>query len=858
MKPSLDKQGRVRVKGGKVVWQPDSLAGQPLKHGKQWDFLSAWEDFVGLDGGKGSGKTDLLIHDCLRVDKLSNPRWHGVIFRREYKRLTEVIDRATFWLNQIPALGAHWQGDKSRFVFPSGAWLAFHNVELLGDEEKYQGWEICDLKFDQLEEFLEPIFNYLVLLNRTTGKGLYPTVKWTANPIGVGRDWVKKRFIDGKKPGLTYNFDVEVNHKVYRRTYRRIFATVFDNPAYAEDERYIATLASEPNPYIRKAMFEGNWDVTVGMHFQSFASAVHVVPSVELDKAWNRLGGMDYGNVKVMHVLTRDYTGKIYVEWECASEPSTMRPGGETASEWGERTAKFMLDRSIGSRLKVIGDTNMWSATGRDVGTTKTPAAIIQNIWTTKFKEKSLPPPILVPVSKRATEEYRYRVACNEAIRDYLAYQSDSQGNITTEPRLLLLDRCIGLANQLGSLVTDPSDPLDIAQDQPDHHFDCYDDQTEILTDAGWKPFSQITMADEFATLSPSNDIVYQKPEGIIQKKHSGEMLEYKGNGLNFCVTSTHRMVTVGYRDWNVKKQLRWRLVPIQNLDKWQYVPKTGDWLGIRATNTIQIGGKDLLLGPFLKFLGFWLAEGCADHHNARRTRIIVDQKNRELLERFANSLPFVHSINGRQQNNYRLTISSKALWQWFDEQGLIGKHANGKFIPKWILALEQNFLIELFKGMMLGDGTFTKRGGRFYHTVSKKLADDFQELCFKLGMSTSIHSYQPKPSYAISSPQRIYRVTISKSRVIAELRKSRIKKIHYDGLVYCVAVPLYHTLYVRRQGIPMWSGNSFKMPFLELHPTREKKKPHKPSTETELLEQRVFKKKLEQLMKPKLLWHQR
>src|SRR6267143_3857156 len=113
----------------KCIWQPDSLVGEPVRHGKQYEFLTSPEDIVGLFGGKGSGKSDLLIADCLRKEKLTNPRWHAVVFRREYKRLTEIIDRAHYWFNQQPWLKAHWQGSPTfRFIFPSGAWIAFHNI----------------------------------------------------------------------------------------------------------------------------------------------------------------------------------------------------------------------------------------------------------------------------------------------------------------------------------------------------------------------------------------------------------------------------------------------------------------------------------------------------------------------------------------------------------------------------------------------------------------------------------------------------------------------------------------------------------------------------------------------------------
>lgn len=448
-----------------------------VKHGDFYDVRVPFANHYVANGilHHNSGKSDLLIIDCLRHEKVSHPRFHAVIFRREYKRLVEIIDRATFWLSQMPEMGAHWQGDKSRFIFPSGAWLAFHNVELNGDEKKYHGWEITDLKFDQLEEFSANIFNFLCLQNRTPAKELSPTVKWTANPIGIGAPWVKKRFVDGKQPGKTYYLTVtDDKGKTYTQTYRRIFATVFDNPIYANDPKYIARLASEPNPYIRKAMFEGNWDVQIGQFFYGFSSSLHVIPSRELDPSLRRLAGFDYGNTKVMEFLACDYDGNVFVEWEFSSEPDEIKPSGQTATEFAENSARFMLERQIGSRLRVVGDTNMWSATGRDVGSDKTPAALIQPVWNKMFKEKNSSPPILVPVSKRATTEYRYRVACNEAVKDYIRYTLDDKGDVILQPKLFIFDRCLGLASQLSTLVTSENDPMDIANPEESHHYDSF------------------------------------------------------------------------------------------------------------------------------------------------------------------------------------------------------------------------------------------------------------------------------------------------------------------------------------------------------------------------------------------------
>jgi hypothetical protein len=431
-----------------------------------------------------SGKSDMLIYDCLRPEKITNKEWLGVIFRREYKRLVELIDRAHRIFAQMPDLKAHWQGGDSRFIFPSGARLAFHNCENDGDEEKYQGWQICDLKFDQLEEMDEKQFDFLILQNRSGDPlNLRSTMRATANPGGRGHAWVKRRLVDQKPEGQTHYIrsDNPMLGEDYVKTYRRIHATVFDNPLLKHDRAYIATLATHPDPIKRKAMLEGDWSIVIGQFFTTFATPVHVLPStnaaghpINLDKSFERTAGLDYGNVKVMEFLARDYEGNIYVEHECRTQPSTYKTGGLTASEFAEVTAEFMLSRGLGDGLMVTADTNMWIALGRDVDVDKVPANIVQDIWTKVFRQRdpNFRVPQLIPVSKKKAGETGYRIACNEAVKDYLDYQIEADGKISRPPRLHFFDRCSSIIITLPNLQTDPTDTMDIMDGQDDHDYD--------------------------------------------------------------------------------------------------------------------------------------------------------------------------------------------------------------------------------------------------------------------------------------------------------------------------------------------------------------------------------------------------
>lgn len=104
------------------------------------------------------------------------------------------------------------------------------------------------------------------------------------------------------------------------------------------------------------------------------------------------------------------------------------------------------------------------------------------------------------------------------------------------------------------------------------------------------------------------------------------------------------------------------------------------------------------------------------------------------------------------------------------------------------------------FDAMMLGDG-YEQRGNIQYATISKKLADDMQEIGLKLGLAANIKrkdDHKREFSHYIVS----YQITN-----YYKVENENIKDIDYKGMVYCVEVP-NSTIYVRRNGKACWTGN--------------------------------------------------
>lgn len=325
----------------------------------------------------------------------------------------------------------------------------------------------------------------------------------------------------------------------------------------------------------------------------------------------------------------------------------------------------------------------------------------------------------------------------------------------------------------------------------------CYDDQTEVLTKRGWVLFKNLDEKDLVAQRSPKGFLEYVKPQAIHVHDFDGELLGSSGDSVDFLVTPTHRMLfaprTGRKHDSSQKENL--------GIHKCEDIYGKSGWLSKKAEWRGKSSGNN---SDWLEFLGFFLADGCA---NPRQV-VLIQKETRyveSLLDRVGLSQRFHRrSVNGSTQ----WCLSDVKLATQLREDFGVGSRQ--KSLPQWLKDSPPDEIRSFLRGFVEGDGSELKSGLIAMYTSSRKLADDLQELAIKAGRATTLLTRVQSPS-SFNPGAACYRVAMwAKEEALRPYLKSGRSwyKQQYTGKVYCVSVPS-GVIMVRRNGKPMWCGNS-------------------------------------------------
>lgn len=278
------------------LWQPfpDKIDG--TQH-PQRRALESKADIVGYGGQAGGGKTDLLLGASLNHHR-------GIIFRREFPRLTSIIDRSRQIFNpetQSASADLYNEG-LHRWRFNDGRILYFGSLQYEKDVLAQQGQPKDYHAFDELTEFSEYMFRFVTGWNRSAKPGQRCRIIATMNPpvdqegmwvVAYFAPWLDDKhprpalegelrwyttiagkdvecedgrpFILGEEGEHVYDYDedaVPPEDVCYPRSRTFIFASVSDNPILLKSG-YVSVLQGLPEP-LRSKLLLGDFKSGIG------------------------------------------------------------------------------------------------------------------------------------------------------------------------------------------------------------------------------------------------------------------------------------------------------------------------------------------------------------------------------------------------------------------------------------------------------------------------------------------------------------------------------------------------------------------------------------------------------------------
>lgn len=337
---------------GGEAWKPYEISGdggisEPLwmpLPGSQLCFLQCPVFECLFHGTRGPGKTETLLMDFARdVGRGYGSSWRGILFRREYKDLDDVVKKCKALFRDSGMFpGAKFLESKSEYkvVFPDGEELLLRHLADEKDYDNYHGHEYPWLGFEELTQWEnDKPFKKMQSCCRSSRPGIFCRVRSTTNPYGVGHNWVKRRYglpdMDGRiirKPG-------EMPRVAIRGHLSENFILLHATPSYP-----ITIKNSASNEAEAEAWINGSWDVTAGgMIDDLWRSSIHVIPDITADmipSSWIITRAYDHGQ-----------SHPFAVGWwlESSGEPIRLHTGYDANGE--------PVYRTVGN---VRGDLILW------------------------------------------------------------------------------------------------------------------------------------------------------------------------------------------------------------------------------------------------------------------------------------------------------------------------------------------------------------------------------------------------------------------------------------------------------------------------------------------------------------------
>jgi len=347
------------------------------------------------------------------------------------------------------------------------------------------------------------------------------------------------------------------------------------------------------------------------------------------------------------------------------------------------------------------------------------------------------------------------------------------------------------------------------ANEEQKHIMWCLDQDSDVLTRKGWKKGVELTRLDEVAVYNYGK-IEWEHPRSVFIEHYTGKMHLYEHKNFSLMCTPDHRLYgrysyagmksgrydTFGVMRSNVLRESGYGYYhPVLTAD-----PVAGE---IDIPKYIYIAKtkfkpeKYIPWDKWASFMGLYLTEGSTDTFRGVPCHVKISQLREPHPQRYDRIREILEDVFGDWLNvNKRdgFSIGSTELAKITKKFGTTWQ----KRIPRTIIESPPDVLEKFLEGFWLGDGSNPiKSGTKTYCCASEGLADDLQEILFRLGYRSSKRPHE-----------KYWRVSQILGSFDVSVSKKSWQEVDYSGKVWCPVVST-GLFIARREGRPFVTGNS-------------------------------------------------
>lgn len=340
----------------------------------------------------------------------------------------------------------------------------------------------------------------------------------------------------------------------------------------------------------------------------------------------------------------------------------------------------------------------------------------------------------------------------------------------------------------------------------------CYSEDTETLTDSGFKFYWEVTSRDKIATFNPQTDEVefHYPTQGLYVYDYAGPMFHFKNRDIDVMVTPDHDMwaqcATPGGSIWKKvhADQITQQYVKFRTSNLGWNGKTAKDFClpGVISSYTTSNKSSGITIEDWLEFLGYYVFNGSLTHaNNMWAVTLTLNSQMATRAFDCLQRLPFKFDQYFNSKNDTTLfVIDCKDLYAYLSAN--CGVSTCSKHFPGDVLSLSPHLLQIILDAVLKSNGYSGRMsigGSKLYvcHVANSVLLDQLQEIALKLGYYSRVTNNEPRNILHICSQD-----------ASSYISQDSISVQDYSGKVYCFNVP-NHLFITRRNGRIGIHGNT-------------------------------------------------